>query len=142
MGAVEIRVQAEADLLEIWLYIARDSPSSADLFLDSIDEKCNVLAQFPEIGRSRPELAVGLLPGHRRRHRNRQGAQRVSRHHAHRLELDRTPEEPPLLPPFLPGSLQVGLCLLVLLAEAAYLLHVLALRRPLELALDARQAGL
>ena len=58
MGTVEKRARAEADLLEIWLYVARDSPSAADRFLDSVDQKCDLLARFPEIGRSRPELGA------------------------------------------------------------------------------------
>ena len=31
---------AESDLLEIWEYIAEDSPANADRFIDYLDEKC------------------------------------------------------------------------------------------------------
>lgn len=31
--------EAEADLLEIWLYIAQDSPVNADRFLDKLEDK-------------------------------------------------------------------------------------------------------
>jgi toxin ParE1/3/4 len=48
---------AEDDLVEIWLFIAKDSPNAADRFLDLLDQKCQLLAESPEIGRRRPELA-------------------------------------------------------------------------------------
>jgi toxin ParE1/3/4 len=51
---------AESDLLEVWLFIAQDSPSAADRFLDLIDEKIALLADFPEMGRRRDELSMGL----------------------------------------------------------------------------------
>lgn len=52
--------RAELDLLEIWLHIAEDSPSAADRLLESIDQTCHTLAQYPLMGRSRPELAPEL----------------------------------------------------------------------------------
>ena len=52
--------QAEADLDEIWLYIAQDDPNSADRFIDLIEERCRLLAENPLLGRSRPERAPGL----------------------------------------------------------------------------------
>lgn len=52
--------QAEADLDEIWLYIARDSVENADGFLDQIEERCLALAAFPLMGVSREELAPSL----------------------------------------------------------------------------------
>lgn len=51
---------AESDLIEIWFFIAKDSPAAADRFLDLLDEKCELLAGSPEIGRRREELAPGL----------------------------------------------------------------------------------
>jgi toxin ParE1/3/4 len=48
--------QAEADLIEIWTYIAQDSPTRADKLLDEIDEKSQTLAQSPFIGKARDEL--------------------------------------------------------------------------------------
>ncbi len=36
---------AESDLLEIWKYIAEDSPANADRFIDYLDEKCRLLAE-------------------------------------------------------------------------------------------------
>jgi toxin ParE1/3/4 len=51
---------AESDLVEIWFFIAKDSPDAADRFLDLLDQKCELLAGSPEIGRRRNELSPGL----------------------------------------------------------------------------------
>ena len=52
--------QAELDRVEIALCIARDNPAAADCLLETIDEKCRLLAQMPEMGRKRPDLAPDL----------------------------------------------------------------------------------
>jgi toxin ParE1/3/4 len=52
--------EAEQDLLDIWLYIAEDSPGNADRFMDRLEEKALKLAEFTEIGIDRPELAPDL----------------------------------------------------------------------------------
>mgnify|MGYP001600502095 CR=1 FL=1 len=52
--------EAEQDLLDIWLYIAEDSPVNADRFLDRLERKALKLAEFTEIGIDRPELAPNL----------------------------------------------------------------------------------
>jgi toxin ParE1/3/4 len=52
--------RARADLLEIWLYIAKDSPVAADRLMDRIDAICNTLATQPLMGQARPELAPNL----------------------------------------------------------------------------------
>jgi toxin ParE1/3/4 len=61
--------RAEADLDDIWLYVARESGSIeiANRLIDTITDRFFTLAQFPYIGRSRAEdfgpgfrsLAVG-----------------------------------------------------------------------------------
>jgi toxin ParE1/3/4 len=51
---------AQLDLVDVWVFIAADSPAQADRFLDSLDEKLQLLAAAPGIGRERPELATGL----------------------------------------------------------------------------------
>jgi toxin ParE1/3/4 len=51
---------AELDLLEIWSYIADDNPDAADRFLDLVAEKCQLLAENPEMGRRREDLAPQL----------------------------------------------------------------------------------
>jgi len=52
--------QATADLTDIWLYIASDSPLAADRFIDFLQEKFLLLASSPELGRERNELIPGL----------------------------------------------------------------------------------
>jgi toxin ParE1/3/4 len=52
--------RANQDLLELWLYVARDSPRNADRPVESIGEKCELLADFPEMGRLREDLAPSL----------------------------------------------------------------------------------
>ncbi len=54
------RPEAESDLDEIWWYIAQDSQHNADRFLDRIQEKCWVLAEFPQMGTSRDEIRQDL----------------------------------------------------------------------------------
>lgn len=60
MSAVTLRPRAITDLAEIWNYIADDSEQRADGFIDLLDRKINVLAQRPNMGRVREELAEGL----------------------------------------------------------------------------------
>ena len=52
--------RARIDLLQIWCHIAEDKPSAADRFLDTIEEKCLILAKNPRMGQVRPELAPNL----------------------------------------------------------------------------------
>jgi len=51
---------AEADLREIWLYVAQDNPDAADRLVARLHDKCHVLAQSPQIGPLRNELKAGL----------------------------------------------------------------------------------
>jgi toxin ParE1/3/4 len=60
MPQVQRTTQANEDLVEIWGYIARDSFRAADRLLETIEEKCQLLAEFPQMGRQRDELAPGL----------------------------------------------------------------------------------
>ena len=48
---------SEQDLDAIWLYIAQNSTNFADKFIEKIILKCQLLAEHPQIGRNRPELA-------------------------------------------------------------------------------------
>jgi toxin ParE1/3/4 len=52
--------RATDDLAEIWDYIADDSEAQADLFIDTIDRKLRLLAEQPNLGRSRSELAENM----------------------------------------------------------------------------------
>jgi len=51
---------ARLDVTEIVAYIARDDPAAAAGVLDTFDEKLRMLAEAPELGRARDELAPGL----------------------------------------------------------------------------------
>ena len=48
--------RAKDDLIEIWLYIAADSPAVADKFIDYLYEQCEHLCSTPKLGRKRDEL--------------------------------------------------------------------------------------
>jgi len=43
------RPRAEADLVDIWNFIAEDSEAQADVFIDELDEKLRSLAENPHI---------------------------------------------------------------------------------------------
>ena len=60
MAKIERSSQAQRDLVDIWLYIANDSPAAADKFLDQIDTICKLLSTSPLLGRSREELGRSL----------------------------------------------------------------------------------
>jgi len=54
------RPLAAADILDIWDYIAEDSIEQADRWVDKLDEKLELIATQPLLGRSRDELAVNV----------------------------------------------------------------------------------
>ena len=51
---------AENDLIEIWTYVARDSPAAADRVLDRLDDRSTLIAQVPGVGARRDDLGPGL----------------------------------------------------------------------------------
>jgi len=53
---VELSVAAEEDLLAAWNYISHDDMDAADALLDRVAEVCRRLAEWPDLGRERPEL--------------------------------------------------------------------------------------
>jgi toxin ParE1/3/4 len=57
MPVIRRTAQAEEDLIDIWLYIAQDNPRAADRLLDEIEEKLSLLANHPQLGPSRPDIA-------------------------------------------------------------------------------------
>jgi len=61
MARLDISPEANRDLVEIGLYIARQSGSRqrADSFLDLIHQTCEMLARQPEMGELRVEFATG-----------------------------------------------------------------------------------
>ncbi|AGX86815.1 type II toxin-antitoxin system RelE/ParE family toxin [Candidatus Symbiobacter mobilis] len=60
MARVTRRPEAEADILEIWLYIADDSVVEADRWIDRLDERLALWATQPKMGRARDELSPGI----------------------------------------------------------------------------------
>lgn len=55
-----ISASAKADLLEIWAWVAEDSPAAADRMLDRLYEVAGNLGELPKMGRPREELGEGL----------------------------------------------------------------------------------
>jgi toxin ParE1/3/4 len=52
--------EAEADLINILVYVGRQSARPADRLAATIDQKCQMLAEFPDRGTSCEDLAPGL----------------------------------------------------------------------------------
>lgn len=46
-----IAPEAEQDLVDIWLFIAEDSPANADNFVDRLYAQARQLADFPLLGK-------------------------------------------------------------------------------------------
>jgi toxin ParE1/3/4 len=58
LGEVRLSRLAQRDLLEIWMHIAADrDAATADRWIDRIEARCRQLAQFPESGPPRPDIA-------------------------------------------------------------------------------------
>ena len=60
MNRFKISRQADRDLEDMWVYLAQNDSLAADLFLAKVLDKFPMLAQFPEMGRSRKELSEEL----------------------------------------------------------------------------------
>ena len=60
MAVIVLQPRAKADLVEIWEFIADDSDTQADAFIDLIDQKFQLLARKSGLGRRRDQLAEGL----------------------------------------------------------------------------------
>jgi toxin ParE1/3/4 len=58
MGRVTRRPLAAADILDIWDHIAEDNTEQADRWVDKLDEKFELIATQPLMGRARDELAA------------------------------------------------------------------------------------
>ncbi len=48
--------KSEADLIDLWLYVAEDQPANADRLLDRLNEAALLLAETPSMGVDRPTL--------------------------------------------------------------------------------------
>lgn len=60
MPSVQRTSLANEDLVAIALHIAQANPIAANTWLDTIEQKCQLLATMPELGRLRPELAATI----------------------------------------------------------------------------------
>lgn len=58
MARIRTTRQAEIDLLNIWLYIARDDPAAADRLFDRLERRRADLARHPRLGSRRPDIAA------------------------------------------------------------------------------------
>jgi len=62
---VEITATAEADVAEIWEYIAQDHPETATCFIHHLEEQIETLEEFPERCPNIPEnSALGTAYRH------------------------------------------------------------------------------
>src|SRR5262245_51432413 len=52
--------QAEQDWLDIWLFVAENDIGAADRLLNQIDVACQLLTDFPYLGKARPDIRSGL----------------------------------------------------------------------------------
>ena len=57
MARVRRTARARADLDDIWLNVALDSPRAADRLVDRIVARCQALADHPRLGPARPQIA-------------------------------------------------------------------------------------
>ncbi len=59
-----IAPEAEQDLVDIWLFIAEDSPINADHFIDRLYAQARQLVDFPLLGKLRSDLGghIYLFP--------------------------------------------------------------------------------
>lgn len=60
MKPVFILPSADADLGEIFDWIASDDPDAAERFVNRLVDSARRLSAFPERGTSRPEIGAGL----------------------------------------------------------------------------------
>ncbi len=56
MKEIVVSRSAQADIDEIWVYHGMQSIAVADKVIDDIGNKFDILAEFPTIGRVRPEF--------------------------------------------------------------------------------------
>ena len=56
-----IQPEAEADLIEIGDYIARDNRVAAQQLIERIQQKSALITHYPELGQERGDISDGLL---------------------------------------------------------------------------------
>ena len=60
MRRCQFTARAYQDLDDILDFIAKNNPSAALRVVDSLERKCQLLAQFPQMGHARDDLLPGL----------------------------------------------------------------------------------
>ena len=60
MASVKISALAEADLREVWSYVAENNPAAADKLIKELLEKIRSLPRNPALGRDRSEIIINL----------------------------------------------------------------------------------
>lgn len=60
MKKIRLSALAEADLADIWFFVAQDNATAADRLIDLLYRKCRMLAGSPGLGVERPELAPAV----------------------------------------------------------------------------------
>ena len=60
MQNFRLSTAAESDLTDIWTYRAETSEARADELIEKLVKQFMMLVNFPEAGRSRPEIKMGL----------------------------------------------------------------------------------
>ena len=60
MNRFRVARQAEQDLEDIWLYLAKQDELLADRQIGQILDRFPMLSQFPDMGRQREDLSTGL----------------------------------------------------------------------------------
>jgi toxin ParE1/3/4 len=60
MSRYRFTLQAEQDLADLTNFIAGNNPAAGVAMLDLIEERCAMLARYPEAGRTREELLPGI----------------------------------------------------------------------------------
>lgn len=57
---LRISEPAREDLLEIWQHVSPNNAEAAERLMQSFKETFEKLLAFPNLGRERPELAIGI----------------------------------------------------------------------------------
>jgi toxin ParE1/3/4 len=60
MSSCRHSAAADLDIKEIGLYLFNLNPVAAYRFLETLEETCELLAEHPELGRTRESLGAGL----------------------------------------------------------------------------------
>ena len=60
MPVILKRPQAKIDLIDIWSFIAEDSPQNADNYLHKIESVFTILATQPLMGQNRNEIQANI----------------------------------------------------------------------------------